>query len=136
LNQIKTFIDSGVLIAAARTDDILAINAIRVLDDPQRRFVSSLFVKLEVIPKAIYHQKQSEVEFYEVFFENCSLWAEDFPIIIQSAQNLANKFGLGALDALHLASALSTGCDEFITTEKPNKPIHRISEVKVISISA
>jgi predicted nucleic acid-binding protein len=134
VNQIKTFLDSGVLIAAARTNDIMAIKAIEILDDSQRQLATSLFVKLEILPKAVYHQQQGEIKFYEAFFTNCSLWADDLPTIIQLAQNLANQFGLGALDALHIASALSINCDEFITTEKTNKPLHRVSGIKVISI--
>jgi predicted nucleic acid-binding protein len=134
VNQIKTFLDSGVLIAAARTNDIMAIKAIEILDDSQRKLATSLFVKLEILPKAVYHQQQGEIKFYEAFFTNCSLWADDLPTIIKLAQNLANQFGLGALDALHIASALSINCDEFITTEKPNKPLHRVSGIKVISI--
>jgi predicted nucleic acid-binding protein len=134
VNQIKTFLDSGVLIAAARTNDIMAIKAIEILDDSQRQLATSLFVKLEILPKAFYHQQQGEIKFYEAFFTNCSLWADDLPTIIKLAQNLANQFGLGALDALHIASALSINCDEFITTEKPNKPLHRVSGIKVISI--
>lgn len=134
MNQIKTFLDSGVLIAAARTNDIMAIKAIEILDDSQRKLATSLFVKLEILPKAVYHQQQGEIKFYEAFFTNCSLWADDLPTIIKLAQNLANQFGLGALDALHIASALSINCDEFITTEKPNKPLHRVSGIKVISI--
>jgi predicted nucleic acid-binding protein len=127
VNQIKTFLDSGALIAAARTNDIMAIKAIEILDDSQRQLATSLFVKLEILPKAVYHQQQGEIKFYEAFFTNCSLWADDLPTIIKLAQNLANQFGLGALDALHIASALSINCDEFITTEKPNKPLHRVS---------
>jgi predicted nucleic acid-binding protein len=134
VNQIKTFLDSGVLIAAARTNDIMAIKAIEILDDSQRQLATSLFVKLEILPKAVYHQQQGEIKFYEAFFANCYLWADDLPTIIKLAQNLANQFGLGALDALHIASALSINCNEFITTEKPNKPLHRVSGIKVISI--
>lgn len=50
------------------------------------------------------------------------------------AQQQAEKFGLGALDALHIAAAISAGVDEFITTEKPGKPLHRVKGIRVISI--
>ena len=36
------------------------------------------------------------------------------------------------MDALHLAAAHLSHADEFITTEKPNKAIHRSSLVKVV----
>jgi hypothetical protein len=38
------------------------------------------------------------------------------------------------MDALHLAAALSIGAEEFITTEKPTKPMFRVSSINVISI--
>jgi hypothetical protein len=38
------------------------------------------------------------------------------------------------MDALHIAAALSTGAEEFLTTEKKTKPMFRISNINVISI--
>jgi hypothetical protein len=50
----RTFLDTGVLIAAARGQDVASIAALNILDDQSREFVSSPFVKLEVLPKAVY----------------------------------------------------------------------------------
>jgi hypothetical protein len=41
----------------------------------------------------------------------------------QPAFDLACKYGLGAMDALHLAAAMSAGA-EFVSAEKPTKPIY------------
>ena len=68
----RTFLDSGVLIAAARGTDNTALLALRILDDPDRKFVSSIFVRLEVLPKAIYNGFREEAAFYQSFFENDS----------------------------------------------------------------
>ena len=46
------YVDSGVLLAAARGVDAIAQEAFAVLDDPDAQFASSIFVKLEVLPKA------------------------------------------------------------------------------------
>jgi predicted nucleic acid-binding protein len=135
VSLIKTYLDSGVLITLFRAADKLAIKAEAILDDEKREFISSLFVKLEVLSKAIYHKKQDEVEFYEAFFGSCKIWATDLESIVQLAQNLASKYGLSALDALQIASAISVNADEFITTEKITKPLHRVQEIKVISIA-
>ncbi|ACK71220.1 conserved hypothetical protein [Gloeothece citriformis PCC 7424] len=54
---------------------------------------------------------------------------------MQLAQDVAAKYGLGALDALHIACAISVEADEFITTEKTTKPLHRVREIQVISIA-
>jgi predicted nucleic acid-binding protein len=44
--------------------------------------------------------------------------------LIALAYDLACRFGLGALDALHVAAASAQGA-ELISAEKPTKPIYR-----------
>lgn len=135
MSLIKTYVDSGVLITFFRGSDELMLKAATILDDPNRVFVSSVFVKLEVLSKAIYHKQQEEVLFYETFFEACQFWADDLETIVQLAENLAKKYGLAALDALQVASAISIKADEFVTTEKMSKPLHRVSDIAIISIA-
>jgi len=131
----RTFLDAGVLIAAARGTGGMALRALEVLDDPNRTFVSSIFVKLEVLPKAVYNSFKEEAEFYESFFENdVEFWVGFSDEMADFAQEQAARFGLGALDALHTAAAISAGAEEFITTEKPGKPLHRVKDLRVISI--
>jgi hypothetical protein len=69
-------VDAGVLIAAARGRADVATHAMKILDDPDREFVASPFLKLEVLPKAVYEKRQAEVEFYETFFNAVTFWAE------------------------------------------------------------
>lgn len=135
MGKILTYLDSGVLIVASRGIDLISLKAISILDDPQRLFSSSLFVRLEILTKAKYHKQEDEINFYETFFAICQVWAKEFNIIIKLAENLATKYGLNALDALQVASAISVNSDEFITTEKITKPLHRVTEIKVISIT-
>jgi predicted nucleic acid-binding protein len=134
MRKILTYLDSGVLIAASRGIDLVSLKAISILDDPQRLFSSSLFVRLEILTKAKYHKKEDAINFYETFFASCQVWARDLNTIIELAENLAIKYGLNALDALQIASAISVNSDEFITTEKTTKPLHRVTEIKIISI--
>jgi predicted nucleic acid-binding protein len=134
--MIRTFIDAGVLIYAARSQGEIAEKALQVLEDENREFASSIFLKLEVLPKAIYNQRNSEVKFYETFFEQVSYWANDINIIIETAYEQSSKFGVSAMDALHIAAALSVRASEFITNEKPEKSIHRTQNIRVISIHA
>ena len=67
-----TYIDSGVLIEAMQGNSGTAVSfqAQRILLEPDREFTSSIFVKLEVLPKATYYKKNAaEVAFfYEDFF--------------------------------------------------------------------
>ena len=130
-----THLDSGVLITLFRASDNLAIKAQEILDNPNREFASSCFVKLETISKAAYHKQEDEVNFYKTFFATCQVWATDLDTIIQLAEDLAAKYGLNALDALQIASAISVNANEFITTEKTTKPLYRVREIQVISIA-
>jgi predicted nucleic acid-binding protein len=128
----RTYLDSGVLIAAIRGVEPIAQKALEILDDPEREFVSSMFVKLEVLPKAMYHKQTIEQEFYTTFFDDVTLWAKNYRRIVQNAYQEACETGINALDALHVAAAASVHADELITTERPMKPIYRAKSVKVL----
>jgi predicted nucleic acid-binding protein len=130
----RTFIDSGVLIAAARGEGAIAQRALTILAGRNRVFASSAFLKLEVLPKAIYNNRISEARFYEEYFDAVSYWSEDIDQIVQKAYREVCVSGLGAMDALHVAAAVLVGAAEFITNEKPEKSIHRTKSIQVISI--
>jgi hypothetical protein len=129
--MIRTFFDSGVLISAARSVGLDRERALRLLEEPNRIFLTSPFVHLEVVPKAIFFKKRLERSFYDRYFAN-AVWFREVDQIEAAAQTEAARAGLGAMDALHLAAAHLSRADEFITTEKPNRVIHRSSLVKVV----
>jgi predicted nucleic acid-binding protein len=130
-----TYLDSGVLINAFRGVNEVSIKAAQVLDDPTRLFATSVFVKLETVPKASYNNQAAEVEFYKTFFDTVTLWATDLNTIVESADSLARVYGLAGMDALHIAAAISINALEFVTTEKVTKPMHRVTEIQVVSIA-
>lgn len=134
MSRRKTFVDAGVLIAAARGKADVATHAMRILDDPDREFVASPFLKLEVLPKAVYEKRQAEVEFYETFSNAVTYWVHSVEETAKNAYTEACKFGLNAMDALHVAAAISAGAEELITTEKPEKSIHRVDSINILSI--
>ena len=129
-----TFIDSGVLVTASRGAEDLSDKAITILASTDREFASSAFIKLEILPKAIYHRQTNEAEFYEAFFSAVTYWANDVDQIIQDGYSIACKYGLAAMDTLHIAAAISVGAEEFITTEKPTKPMYRVTEIAIVSL--
>jgi len=131
----RTFVDAGVLIAAACGVSEIADSAIRVLDDPVRVFVTSDFVRLEVVPKPSYHGFQDQVDFYEEFFSNVRRIAVSKKLL-EEALREACQFGLSAFDAIHVAAARRGKCVEFLTTEKPSKPLFRVSGLRMISRQA
>jgi len=128
---IRTFGDSGVLLAAIRTVGPDKERALHLLEEPNREFLTSPFVHLEVIPKAIFHRKRLEQLFYEKYFGG-AIWFRDIERIEALARVEAAKAGLGAMDSLHIAAASLMNAEEFVTTEKPNKAIHRSSLVAVV----
>ena len=129
-----TFVDANVLIAAGVGDHACSPQARDVLDDPNRAFASSAVVKLEVLPKAIYHKNVDEAAFYEAFFDGVASWAESLDELVETALDQAIRFGLGPRDALHVAGAISVGAAELVTTERRSKPMHRVRDVKIVSI--
>ncbi len=129
-----TFVDSGVLIAAARGTDEVARLAMAILDDPGRTFASSAFVRLEVLPKALRHHRESEARFYETFFQSVNAWASIGEPLAEAAFLQARNFDLHAMDALHIAAALSVGAEEFITSERSEKPINKLTAITVRTI--
>ncbi|BAZ11021.1 hypothetical protein NIES4071_28450 [Calothrix sp. NIES-4071] len=132
--MIRTFIDAGVLIIAARGGSVGAERASNVLKDQNREFASSIFLKLEILPKAIYNKRTAEVKLYEAYFNVVTYWATDTEQIIENAYKECAQYGLGAMDALHISAALSVGAVEFLTYEKPEKSIFRTKSIQIISI--
>ena len=131
---MRTYIDSGVLITAARGNATLSAPAIEILSDVTREFVSSEWVKLEVLPKARYFKRESEASFYDLFFGRVSIWAPFEPGLLTTALEEATVSGLSAVDAIHVVSAAMCGCEELITSEKTTSAIHRTALIRIVSI--
>lgn len=124
---LRTFLDSGVLLAAFRGDSQSHQAAMAIIDDDTRELVVSDLVKLEVIPKASFHKRAEEVAFYEAIFDAASTISVTTGDAINRAIELAKKNDLAPIDACHAERALSEMVDEFVTTEKPTKPLFRIN---------
>lgn len=123
-NKQLTYVDASVLInAAIGPNAARRMRAISILGDPGREFVATRYLILEVTPIPACYQRQKELQFYERFFAGLSVWVDEEPLI-QPAIDLAQQFGLGAMDALHLVAA-STAQAEFISAEKPTKPLYQ-----------
>ena len=129
---MKTFLDSGVLLTAWRGRDAEA--ALKVMEDPDRQFYTSQMVKLELLPKAAYFKQRAEIRFYQIHFQ-AAMGVEPLSRELgELAQVIARSNGIAAMDALHLAAAIRQGAEEFITSEKPGKPIFRAKGIRVKSI--
>jgi hypothetical protein len=132
--NVRTFVDSGVLIAAATGQKGVADFAFAVLGDPNRLFISSDFIRLEVLPKARFHKKADEAEFYEEFFSAASEVVPASKQLVDAAQVEAETAGLQAFDALHVAAAIASKSDEIVTSEKPGETLFRTRSMTVKTI--
>ena len=130
---MKTFLDSGVLLSAWRRGE-LHNHAVSVLQDETHEFFTSDAVKLELLPKPAFEKRPLETQFYNQYFDIALACESLSSELADEALALAKKHGLAAMDALHLASAIRQGADEFITSELPGKPMFRLKELKVTSL--
>jgi predicted nucleic acid-binding protein len=133
-SRVRTFVDSNILIAAWRGDLVYSPVATALLDDPSREYVSSPYVQLETMPQAIFNKQVDEAQFYNDFFDAVDYWVKASKGLMDEAYTVACDFGLTAVDALHIAAALSVRADEFITAERPTSPLSRVRGVQILSI--
>lgn len=132
--MIRTYVDANLLITAFRGNDAGVVAALAVLDDARRVFVASAFLRLEILRKPLFYQRHDEVRFMEAFCARVNDWVPIDDALVQQALSLAAHHDLGAMDALHIAAALTGQVEEFVTLEKASKPICRVTGLRVISL--
>lgn len=122
--KILTVVDSSVLInAIAGHNAARKMRALSILADQRREFAATRYLMLEVLPVPTKYRLSRELNFYQQFFNQVATWIDEASLI-QPALALACQFGLGGMDALHLSAAISVNA-EFITAERPTKPIYQ-----------
>jgi predicted nucleic acid-binding protein len=132
---VRTYIDSGVLIAAFKGDAKSSAAALSFLNDPLREYITSDYVKIELLPKSVYHKNQAEQDFYETYFKRTSMRVPSSDALLIFAIEEGGKTGILGIDAIHVACAVVAQAADFVTVEKSQKPIHRANGVNVISIN-
>ena len=134
LQLLRTYVDSGVLIWATQGIAKNADIALRFLTDPSREYVTSDYVRLEVLPKAVFHRNGPEVSFYETFFRANIRCVPTSKSLMANAMAEGSNTGISGIDALHISCAVFAGAEELITTEKLTKPIYRTKLIRVVCI--
>lgn len=130
----RTYVDSCVLIAAYQGTREISSAAMAVLDDPDRQFVVSSYIELEVLPKPLFYNRAGEVAFMHRFLGDASERIETSQEIIGGAVTLAAKYDLSPIDALHASVAKTAGVDELVTLEGCNKPLLRVRDPNVVTL--
>lgn len=90
-------------------------------------------MRLEALPNAIFFGREKEVEILRTFFDGVARWVPSSPELSARAFELACRYGLGAMDVLHVAAAEAEGA-QLVTAEKPTKPMLRVVSPRVTSI--
>lgn len=84
----RTYLDSGVLIELFQGRTRNASLALRILNDPQRVFLSCPFLDFELLPQAVVNRRHQEYEFYKSYLsktERCEDLTALFTLAFQEA---------------------------------------------------
>ena len=127
----RTYLDTGVLIEAAAGKGPRTEAALRLLRDPDRLFLSSPYLDLELLPQVIKNRFREQQAFLETYLASTER-IEDWNAIFRVAFREASRSPVSGMDALHVAAAHLLKADELITTEKPGKPIYKNALVPVV----
>ena len=106
-----------------------------ILEDRNRIFLSTEFVRHEVCPKALFNRRHLEYRFYREYFRRAVMF-NDVRLILERASRESARSGISAMDALHLAAAYLLRADEFVTIENPRRSIYRSKLVKIVYLFA
>jgi predicted nucleic acid-binding protein len=102
----------------------------RVLNDPLQVKVSTIILP-ECLMKPFQANDTALITAYEALFENTeeiTLVPVDLPVARRSA-HLRAKYNLKTPDALHVATAIESGCQAFLTNDLGVK---RVTELRVL----
>ena len=136
----KTFLDANIVITAFGGLPPQRLAAIAVLQDVGRTLPVSDYLRLELVARPAYRSRlansreaalaKAELQFMLEFFAGPVEVIPASPVITRIAIDIACRYGLGAMDALHIATAISAGADEFFTSD--NK-LRRVREINVMT---
>jgi len=113
----------------------LPVRAHTILDDPERVFVTSDYIRMEVLPKALYYRQSQEVLLYERFFSRAVQIVPSSTSLMRQAYHRGVYLGLAALDAFHIAAAKFSASEELITSERPTTPLFRVTGIVIKTIT-
>lgn len=130
----RIYLDSCALLAAFRAAGVVAERVQTILDDQDRELIVSDYLKIELLPKPLFNKRDDEVEFLNFILGSAVVCVSNSSEVFDQGMKLAVKYGLSAMDALHVSAAIKAGASEFFSTEKSTKPMFRVDEIKVTSL--
>jgi predicted nucleic acid-binding protein len=116
---MRTYLDACTVIYFIERHPVYFDRVAAQLDDPRTHAVVSELCRLECLVKPLRENNRELLQRYEVFFHANNLLAIPFGrAVFQLATELRAAHGLKTPDALHLAAAISSGCDQFCTNDR------------------
>jgi predicted nucleic acid-binding protein len=132
----RTFLDTGVLLAAWDANKAFHEHAKSILEDANRDFIATSLLSLELIPHAEFGKRDREVAFMRDYLDvYVSETLEVNEQLVIEGMEVACRIDAGGIDAMHLAAAIRLNADEFITTEKESKPMYNENRLRVVHLS-
>lgn len=132
MDLIRTYLDANIPIEGFRSRSLeKRARARAIIASPRRLFVTSPFLRLELLPVPERTHDRDQLTALRAFFRD-SEPVTDLDRVFAIAHELVRDHQLSVMDALHVASAHVGRCAELITREaKSTKPIHRQQLVPV-----
>ena len=124
--------DADVLIYAAVRDHPLGTEVRKLLADPslQGQRVGSVLLLPELLSKPLRQGDATQVALLRSYLQRLALLPTDRMVGVLAAQ-LGAAYKLRAADAVHLASAVQTGAERFITNNRKDFG-PRVLELRVV----
>ena len=126
-----TAFDADVLIYAAVRDHPLGTEVRKLLADPtlQGQRVGSVLLLPELLSKPLRQGDTVQVTVLRAYLQRLTLIATDRVVGALAAQ-LGAAYGLKAADAVHVATAVHTGAERFVTNNR--KDFHKVLELDIV----
>ena len=86
---------------------------------------------MELLPQVIQNRNRPQQKFLEAYLGGTER-IEDMNAIFRTAFRETSRSAVSGIDALRVAAAHLLKADEFITTEKPGKPLYTNKLVRVL----
>ncbi len=118
LNSLRVYLDSCVVIYLVEEHPIFAPAVETLLaKHPDIIFQISGLTEMECLVMPFRNRSQLLLEKYRKWFERAAIFPSERDMFRQAAQLRADHKSLKTPDAIHLATALHYGCDEFWTND-------------------
>lgn len=129
----RPFLDSSILVTAFHATKPLHEKAVEILGSEDLIFLSTSLVELELTQPQFSPGQKEEADFHLDYMTNfVSERLEVTEDIVVSGLQTARLTQAAGLDAMHLTCAIEMNADQFITAEKPGKPMYREKRIPVV----